>query len=120
MARVKRGVTKRARHKKVLLAARGYQGSSHRNYKWAKEALMHAWSHSYRHRKQRKADFRKLWIVRINAACRNSDIKYSQFISGLKNAGIDIDRKMMAEMAVNDLPAFNQLVDIATQNMTVN
>ncbi|HCG90767.1 MAG TPA: 50S ribosomal protein L20 [Dehalococcoidia bacterium] len=120
MARVKRGVTKRARHKKVLLAARGYQGSSHRNYKWAKEALMHAWSHSYRHRKQRKADFRKLWIVRINAACRNSDIKYSQFISGLKNAEIDIDRKMLAEMAVNDLPAFNQLVEIATQNMTVN
>ncbi|MQG08622.1 MAG: 50S ribosomal protein L20 [SAR202 cluster bacterium] len=117
MSRVKRGVTKRARHKKVLLAARGYQGSSHRNYKWAKEALIHAWSHSYRHRKQRKADFRRLWIARINAACRNSDMKYSEFIAGLKNAGVEIDRKMMADLAVNDIAAFNKLVEIANQNL---
>ena len=90
MARIKRGVTKRRRHKKILKAARGFHGSSHRNYKWAKEAVIHAWSHAYRHRRERKGEFRSLWIVRIGAACRAAGLSYSQFIHGLKLAGIEL------------------------------
>ena len=115
MPRVHRGVTKRRRHKKVLLAARGFHGSSHRSYKWAKEALIHAWSHAYRHRRQRKGDFRRLWIIRIGAACRQSGTTYSRFMSGLKRAGIEVDRKMLADLAVSDADAFEKLVGIATQ-----
>jgi large subunit ribosomal protein L20 len=107
---VKRGVTKRHRHKKVILEARGFQASSHRNYKWAKEALMHAWSHAYRDRRDRKGEFRSLWIVRIGAACRQSGVTYSQFIHGLKKAGIEMDRKMLADLAVHDAEAFKKLV----------
>ncbi len=113
MPRVKRGVTKHARHKKILKAAKGYQASSGRNYKWAKEAVMHAWSHAYRHRRQRKGDFRRLWIIRIGAACRQHDTTYSQFMHGLTTAGIEIDRKMLADMAVRDPAAFERLVGIA-------
>lgn len=113
MSRVKRGVTKRHRHKKVLAAAKGFQGSAGRNYKWAREALLHAWSYSYRHRRERKGDFRRLWIVRIGAACRQQGITYSQFMHGLKLAGIDIDRKMLADLAVNDPDGFAQLVGIS-------
>ncbi len=113
MPRVKRGVTKHARHKKILKAAKGYQASSGRNYKWAKEALMHAWSHAYRHRRQRKGDFRRLWIIRIGAACRQHDTNYSQFMHGLTAAGIEIDRKMLADMAVRDPAAFERLVALA-------
>lgn len=119
MSRVKRGVTKRQRHKKVLLAARGFQASSHRNYKWAEEALLHAWSHAYRHRRERKGDFRRLWIVRIGAACRQMGVTYSQFISGLKKAGIEMDRKMLADLAVRDKAAFEKLVNIAARRMVV-
>ena len=115
MPRVKRGVTKHARHKKVLLAARGFQGSSHRNYKWAKEALIHAWDHAYRNRRQRKGDFRRLWIVRIGAACRSAGISYSQFVYGLKKAGIELDRKVLADLAVQDQAAFDKLVGIASE-----
>ena len=97
-----------------MLAARGFHGSSHRNYKWAKEALMHAWSHSYRHRRERKGDFRRLWIVRIGAACRQSGTTYSQFMHGLKMAGIELDRKVLADLAVQDQPAFEKLVEVAT------
>ena len=97
-----------------MLAARGFQGSSHRNYKWAKEALMHAWSHSYRHRRERKGDFRRLWIVRIGAACRQYGTTYSQFMHGLKLAGIELDRKMLADLAVQDQPAFEKLVEVAS------
>jgi large subunit ribosomal protein L20 len=96
-----------------MLAARGFQGSSHRNYKWAKEALMHAWSHSYRHRRERKGDFRRLWIVRIGAACRQSGTTYSQFMYGLKQAGIELDRKILADLAVQDQAAFDKLVELA-------
>ena len=113
MPRVKRGVTKRARHKKIIKAAKGYQASSGRNYKWAKEAVMHAWSHAYRHRRQRKGDFRRLWIVRIGAATRQHGMTYSQFMHGLNVAGIEIDRKMLADMAVRDPDAFERLVQIA-------
>ena len=119
MPRVKRGVTKRARHKKVMLAARGFHGSSHRNYKWAKEALIHAWSHAYRNRKQRKGEFRRLWIVRIGAACRQADTTYSQFMHGLKLAEIEVDRKMLADLAVNDPEAFQKLIDIASEKTAV-
>ena len=116
MSRVKRGVTKRRRHKKVLLAARGFHGASHRNYKWAKEALLHSWVHAYRHRRERKGDFRRLWIVRIGAACRQSGTTYSRFIYGLKSAGIDLDRKILADLAVRDQGAFEKLVGIAAEH----
>ena len=117
MTRVKRGVTKHRRHKKVLLAARGFHGSSHRNYKWAKEALLHAWVHAYRHRRERKGDFRRLWIIRIGAACRQSGLTYSQFIYGLKKAGVELDRKILADLAVRDEPAFQKLVGVASQQL---
>jgi large subunit ribosomal protein L20 len=118
LPRIKRGVTKRRRHKKVLSAARGFHGSSHRNYKWAKEALMHAWTHAYRHRRERKGEFRRLWIVRISAACRQAGLTYSQFMHGLKLAGIEVDRKMLADLAVQDPDAFQKLVDVATERAT--
>ncbi len=118
MARIKRGVTKRRRHKKILKAARGFHGASHRNYKWAKEAVMHAWSHAYRHRRERKREFRSLWIVRIGAACRAADMTYSQFIHGLKLAGIELDRKILADLAVRDEVAFAKLVETAREQLT--
>jgi large subunit ribosomal protein L20 len=99
----------------VLLAARGFRASSHRNYKWAKEALIHAWSHAYRDRRDRKGDFRRLWIIRIGAACRQSGTTYSQFIHGLKQAGIELDRKILADLAVHDGDAFKKLVGMASQ-----
>ena len=98
-----------------MLAARGFQGSSHRNYKWAKEALLHAWSYSYRHRRERKGDFRRLWIVRIGAACRQSGTTYSRFMHGLKLAGVELDRKILADLAVRDQPAFEKLLEISAQ-----
>ena len=119
MARVKRGVTKHRRHKKILSMARGYHGSSHRSYRKAKEALIHAWSHAYRHRRERKGDFRRLWILRIGAAARQLGLTYSQFVHGLKNAQIEIDRKMLADMAVKDPLAFQQLVVVAQEHQTV-
>jgi len=118
LTRVKRGVTKRQRHKKVLSLARGYHASSHRNYKWAKEALIHAWSHAYRHRRERKGDFRSLWIQRIGAAARQLGLTYSQLINGLKNANVEINRKMLAELAVRDPQAFAKLVAIAQEHQT--
>ena len=118
MTRVKRGVTKRRRHKKILSMARGYHGASHRNYKWAKEALIHAWSHAYRHRRERKGDFRRLWIIRIGAGSRQLGLTYSQFVHGLKNANIELDRKMLADMAVSDPEAFTKLVTIASNHQS--
>ena len=117
MPRIKRGVTKRARHKKILKAAKGYSGASSRSYKWAKEAVMHAWSYSYRHRRERKGDFRRLWIVRINAACRETGINYGQFMHGLKLAGVELDRKILADMAVQDTEAFKKLVGGANERL---
>ena len=113
MARVKNGATTKARHKKVLKQAKGYFGSKHRLYKTAKEQLMHSGQYAFRDRKQKKRDFRKLWITRINAACRANEISYSRFIEGLTKAGVEINRKMLSEIAINDPKAFSELVKIA-------
>ena len=102
MPRVKNGVTTKQRHKKVLKQAKGYFGSKHRLYKTAKEQLMHSGAYAYRDRKQNKRNFRKLWITRINAACRLNNISYSKFIDGLNKAGIEINRKMLSEIDISD------------------
>ena len=113
MARVKNGAVTKARHKKVLKEAKGYFGSKHRLYKSAKEQLMHSGQYAFRDRKQKKRDFRKLWITRINAACRMNEISYSRFIEGLNKAGVDVNRKMLSEIAINDPKAFSDLVKVA-------
>ena len=101
MARVKNGAVTKARRKKVLKQAKGYFGSKHRLFKTAKEQVMHSYVYAYRDRKQNKRNFRKLWIVRINAACRENEISYSKFINGLSKAGVAINRKMLSEIAIN-------------------
>ncbi|MBR3898321.1 MAG: 50S ribosomal protein L20 [Bacilli bacterium] len=111
--RVKGGTIHRARRKKALKQAKGYFGSKHRLYKTAKEQVMHSGAYAYRDRKARKRDFRKLWITRINAACRLNEISYSRFIDGLNKAGIEINRKMLAEIAIDDEKAFAELVKVA-------
>ena len=113
MARVRNGVVTHRRHKKILKEARGYFGSKHREFKSAKEQLMHAGQYAYRDRRQKKREMRKLWIVRINAACREFDISYSRFIEGLNKAGLEINRKMLSEIAINDKEAFKNLVEVA-------
>ena len=113
MARVKGGTVARARRKKVLKQAKGYFGSKHRLYKTAKEQLMHSGQYAYRDRKQKKREFRKLWITRINAACRQNDISYSRFIEGLTKAGVEVNRKMLSEIAINDPKTFTELVKVA-------
>ena len=113
MARVKNGAVTKARHKKVLKAAKGYFGSKHRLYKTAKEQLMHSGQYAFRDRKQKKREFRKLWITRINAACRMNDISYSRFIEGLTKAGVEVNRKMLSEIAINDPKMFTELVKVA-------
>ena len=113
MARVKNGAVTKARHKKVLKEAKGYFGSKHRLYKSAKEQLMHSGQYAFRDRKQKKRDFRKLWITRINAACRQNEISYSRFIEGLTKAGVEINRKMLSEIAINDPKMFSELVKVA-------
>ncbi len=113
MARVKNGAVTKARHKKVLKQAKGYFGSKHRLYKTAKEQLMHSGQYAYRDRKQKKREFRKLWITRINAACRQNNISYSRFIEGLTKAGVEVNRKMLSEIAINDPKAFTELVKVA-------
>ena len=117
MSRVKRGVTKHARHKKILKAAKGYSGASSRNYKWAKEAVQHAWAYAYRHRRERKGEFRRLWIVRIGAGCREAGTTYSQFMHGLKLAGIELDRKILADIAVRDPQGFTKLVERSKEQL---
>ena len=113
MARVRNGAVTKARHKKVLKEAKGYFGSKHRLYKSAKEQLMHSGQYAFRDRKQKKRDFRKLWITRINAACRQNDVSYSRFIEGLTKAGVEVNRKMLSEIAINDPKAFTELVKTA-------
>ena len=113
MTRVRNGVVTKQRHKKILKEARGYFGSKHREFKSAKEQLMHAGQYAYRDRRQKKREFSKLWIVRINAACRENEISYSRFIEGLNKAGLDINRKMLSEIAINDPKAFSELVKVA-------
>jgi large subunit ribosomal protein L20 len=113
MARVKGGTTARAGRKKVLKEAKGYFGSKHRLYKTAKEQLLHSYVYAYKDRKRKKRDFRKLWITRINAGCRENEISYSKFINGLSKAGIIINRKMLSEMAINSPESFKEIVEIS-------
>ncbi len=113
MARVKGGNVSKNRRRKVLKEAKGYFGSKHRLYKTAQEQLFHSGAYAYRDRKQNKRNFRKLWITRINAACRENDISYSKFINGLSKAGIEINRKMLSEMAIDDPKSFAALVETA-------
>ena len=113
MARVKGGNIHKKRRIKVLKLAKGYFGSKHKLYKSAKEQVMHSLKYAYRDRRQNKREMRKLWITRINAACRNNDISYSKFINGLNKAGITINRKMLSEIAIDDAKSFTNLVKIA-------
>ena len=117
MARVKRGVQAKARHKKVLKQAKGFRGARSRTYKVAKQAVMRAGQYAYRDRRVKKRVFRSLWIVRINAASRDNVITYSQLIAGLKKANIDLDRKVLASLAVNDKEAFSLIVEQAKLNL---
>jgi large subunit ribosomal protein L20 len=111
MPRVKTGVVRRRRHKKVLKAARGFYSGRRKHFRKAKEQLERSLVYAFRDRRQKKRDIRKLWIVRINAACRLNDINYSRFMNGLKLANIELDRKILADMAMNDFAAFTQLVE---------
>lgn len=113
MPRVKRGVTARARHKKVLDQAKGYYGARSRVYRVAKQAVIKAGQYAYRDRRQKKRQFRALWIVRINAAAREFGLSYSRFMDGLKKASIELDRKVLADMAVFDREAFGELAKLA-------
>ncbi|MFA6788604.1 MAG: 50S ribosomal protein L20 [Arcobacteraceae bacterium] len=110
MPRVKTGVVRRRRHKKVLKAARGFYSGRRKHFRKAKEQLERSLVYAFRDRRQKKRDIRKLWIVRINAACRLNDINYSRFMNGLKLANIELDRKILADMAMNDFAAFTTLV----------
>ena len=118
MPRVKRGVTARARHKKVLKLAKGYYGARSRVYRVAKQAVIKAGQYAYRDRKQRKRQFRALWIVRINAAARLYGIPYSRLINGLTKANVAIDRKVLADIAVRDIDAFGEIAKIAKANQS--
>ncbi len=113
MTRVKGGTVSKTRRRKVLKEAKGYFGSKHRLYKTAQEQVFHSGAYAYRDRKQNKRNFRKLWITRINAGCRANDISYSKFINGLNIAGIEINRKMLSELAIDDPKEFTNLVNIA-------
>lgn len=118
MPKTKDAPASRARRKKILDLAKGYRGSRHRLYKTAKQAVDHAGQYAYRDRKQRKREFRKLWIARINAATRANGMTYSQFMNGLKKANIDVNRKMLADLAVADIDTFNQIVAIAKSQVS--
>jgi large subunit ribosomal protein L20 len=117
MPRVKRGVTARARHKKVLEQAKGFRGRRHSAYKIAKEAVMKAGQYAYRDRRVKKREFRALWIARINAAARELGMTYSVFMNGLKKASIDIDRKVLADLAVFDKAAFGKIAEQAKASL---
>ena len=116
MARVKRSVNAKKKRREVLELASGYRGQRSRLYRKAKEQMLHSATNSYRDRRAKKGDFRGLWIQRINAAARAEGMTYNRFISGLKNAGVEVDRKILADLAVTDVAAFNALVAIAKDN----
>lgn len=116
MPRVKTGVTAHARHKKILKLAKGYKGSKSKQFKKANETVMKALYYARRDRRAKKGDFRKLWIARINAAARINGIPYSRLICGLTKANVEVNRKMLADLAINDTAAFTKLVDIAKEN----
>ena len=118
MSRVKRGVTARAKHKKVLSAAKGFRGRRKNVYRVAKQAVMKAAVYAYRDRRQRKRNFRVLWIARINAGARECGLTYSRFMNGLKKASVEEERKVLADIAVLDKPAFEKFVEIAKSNLT--
>ncbi len=111
--RVKGGPQTQRRHKKVLALTKGQRGSKHRLFKRANEAMMKSLEYAYRDRRNRKRDFRRLWIARINAAARQNDMSYSKFMYGLKQAGVELDRKVLADIAVHDSAGFNQLAEVA-------
>ena len=113
MARVKRGVVAKRRHKKVLDQAKGYYGNKSRSFRAANEQVMHSGQYAFRDRRAKKGEFRRLWIQRINAACRQNDMSYSRFIAGLNAAGIEVDRKVLADIAVTDPATFSALVEQA-------
>ena len=115
MARVKRAVHSKKKHKAVLERAQGYYGNKSRSYKSANEAVMHAGRYAFRDRRARKGDFRSLWIQRINAACRENGTSYSRFIAGLRLAEVEVDRKVLADLAVREPAAFSSLVEAATE-----
>lgn len=117
MARVKGGMNAKRKHKKVLKLAKGFRGSRSKQYRVAKQSVMRALTESYRGRKERKRQFRELWITRINAACRLNDISYSKFMYGLKKANIILNRKVLADLAVADDKAFSKLAETAKQNL---
>ena len=117
MARIKGGMNAKRKHKKVLKLAKGFRGSRSKQYRVAKQSVMRALTESYRGRNERKRQFRELWITRINAACRLNDISYSKFMFGLKNANITLNRKVLADLAVNDEKAFSKLAETAKQNL---
>ncbi|NPA50565.1 MAG: 50S ribosomal protein L20 [Epsilonproteobacteria bacterium] len=116
--RVKTGTVRRRRHKKILKLARGFYSGRHKHFRKAKEQLEHSWVYAYRDRKRRKRDFRKLWIMRINAAARLNDISYSRFMHGLKLAGIELDRKILADLAMNEPENFKLLVQKAKEALS--
>ena len=118
MPRVKRGVTAKARHKKILAKSKGYRGRRSNVYKIAKQAVMKAGQYQYRDRRQKKREFRALWIARINAAVRELGLSYSAFINGLNKAAIDIDRKVLADLAVHDKAAFTKIAEQAKASLT--
>ncbi len=118
MARVKRAVHSKKHRRATLERAKGYYGNKSRSYRAANEQVMHSLQYAYRDRRARKGEFRKLWIQRINAACRLHDISYSRFIAGLKAAGADVDRKVLADLAVTDDAAFGALVEVARAALT--
>jgi len=117
MARVKGALSTRKRHKKILKLAKGYRGGKSKLYRVANQAVMKSLSYAYVGRKLKKRDFRSLWITRISAACKMNDINYSRFMNGLKKANIEINRKMLSEIAINDPAAFTQLVETAKSNL---
>ena len=120
MPRVKRGVPARKHKKNILKHAKGYRGRRKNLIRSAKEAVEKGWNYAYRDRRQRKRAFRRLWIVRINAAVRPHGLSYSRFMNGLKNAGIELDRKVLADMAVHDEPGFAKLVAVAKEHVGAN
>ena len=117
MTRIRRGVTKRKRHKKILKMTKGHQGGRHRLFRQANESMLHAYSYAFAHRRERKGDMRKLWNIKINAAARANGITYSKLIHGLKLAGVEVNRKMLADIAMRDPDAFAQIAETAKREL---
>ena len=117
LTRIKRGVTRRRRHKKILKMTKGHQGGRHRLFRQANESMLHAYSYAFAHRRERKGDMRKLWNVKINAAARANGITYSRLIHGLKLAGVEVNRKMLADIAMRDPNAFAQIAETAKREL---